>query len=73
MALAAPLISSMTLFECSVALEQMLVSSAADKTLLPTARQFQVLMKALEHRLVHSGFADTVVGWEALFAQINLP
>ena len=74
MALAAPMVSTMPLFDCANALEAMLRSSAADKTLLPTPKQLQALMGVLEHRLVRSGFADSLVGWECLIARIrNLP
>jgi hypothetical protein len=46
------------------ALETMLKSSAADKTLLPSARHLKDLLASLEHRCVLSGFADTVIGWQ---------
>jgi hypothetical protein len=61
--LAAALVTSLGAFEGGNALEQLLNSSASDKTLLPTARQLMFLLETLEPRLVHSGFADSLAGW----------
>ena len=61
--LAASLVTSIGSFEGGNALAAMLVDSAADKTLVPTARQLGDLLKSVEHRCVRSGFADSVLGY----------
>jgi hypothetical protein len=61
--LAAALVTSLGAFEGGNALQQLLNSSASDKTLLPTARQLMFLLEALEPRLEYSGFADSLAGW----------
>jgi hypothetical protein len=71
LALVAPFICTMSLFDGALALEAMLRTSAVDTTLLPTARQLQDLLAALEHRLARSGFADTLLGWELLLPRTN--
>jgi hypothetical protein len=74
LALVAPFISTMSLFDAALALEAMLRRSAVDTTLLPTARHLQDLLAALECRLVRSGFTDSVLGWELLLPRIpNIP
>ena len=64
--LAAALISSVDMFEGANALSAMLMASASDKTLLPTARQLKDLLVVMEHRVNRSGFADIWVGYQLL-------
>src|SRR5271170_3617499 len=64
LALAATLVTTVGPYDGGNALETMLKSSAADKTLLPSARHLKDLLASLEHRCVLSGFADTVIGWQ---------
>lgn len=66
--LAAVLTSSVGAFEGANALSVMLLDSASDKTLLPTARQLKDLLNVMEHRLNRSGFADMLVGYEILLS-----
>jgi len=61
--LAAALVMSLEAFEGGNALEQLLNSSASDKTLLPTARQLMLLLEILEPRLGYSGFTDSLAAW----------
>ena len=68
MGLAASLVTTIGPFQGGNALEAMLVSSAADKTLLPTARQLKDLLASLEHRCVRAGFADSVLGYQILLS-----
>ena len=64
--LAAALISSVDMFEGANALSAMLMASASDKTLLPTARQLKDLLVVMEHRVNRSGFTDIWVGYQLL-------
>lgn len=74
LALVAPLVSTMSTFDGALALEEILRKSAVDITLLPTVRQLQDLLVALEHRLIRSGFGDLVLGWERLLPNLeNMP
>ena len=50
-------------YQGGLALELMITDSAADKTLVPTARQFKDLLAVL------SGFADEVFGWQILLSR----
>lgn len=70
--LAAALVASLGPFEGGNALEQILNSSASDKTLLSTARQLMFLLETLEPRLGHSGFADSLAGWVILLCNSSL-
>ena len=67
--LAASLVTSIGSFQGGNALEAMLVNTAADKTLIPTARQLKDLLASLEHRCVRSGFADSVLGYHAFLTK----
>ena len=67
--LAASLVTTIGPFQGGNALEAMLISSAADKTLLPTARQLKDLLASLEHRCVRAGFADSVLGYQILLTK----
>lgn len=67
--LASALVSTLGPFKGGNALEVMLKSSAADRTLLPTARQLKDLLASLEHRCLRSGFADSVIGWRTFMFQ----
>lgn len=64
--LAAALIASVDMFEGANALSAMLMASASDKTLLPTARQLKDLLVVMEHRVNRSGFTDIWVGYQLL-------
>ena len=64
--LAAALTSSVDMFEGANALGAMLMASASDKTLLPTARQLKDLLAVMEHRVNRSGFTDIWVGYQTL-------
>lgn len=70
LALAAALVTTLGPYNGGNALEAMLKSSAADKTLLPSARQLRDLLASLEHRCVLSGFADSVVGWQLFLSEL---
>ena len=61
--LAAALVPSVGTFEGADALSVMLLASASDKTLLPTARQLKDLLRVMEHRVNRSGFNDIWVGY----------
>ena len=45
------------------ALSELITSTAADRTLVPTSYQLKQLMHALDYKLACSGFADTVLGY----------
>ncbi|KAI9678913.1 MAG: hypothetical protein M1829_001898 [Trizodia sp. TS-e1964] len=64
--LASALVTSMGCYHGSVALHNMLKSSAVDDTLLPTARHLKDLLESLEHRCQLSSFPDNILGWEIL-------
>lgn len=66
--LAAVLTSSVGTFEGADALSMMLMDSASDKTLLPTARQLKDLLVVMEHRVLRSGFSDMWVGYKILLS-----
>ena len=66
--LAAALISTMNTFEGADALRVMLVASASDKTLVPTARQLKDLLGVMEHRVNRSGFTDIWVGYQIIIS-----
>ena len=66
--LAAALISSVDMFQGANALSAMLMDSASDKTLLPTARQLKDLLGVMEHRVNRSGFTDVWVGYQLLLS-----
>jgi hypothetical protein len=70
LALAAALVTTTGSFQGGLALEVMLENSATDKTLLPTSRQLKDLLAVLEHRLVASRFADTVVYCANLLSEV---
>jgi hypothetical protein len=70
LALAAALVTTTGPFQGGLALEVMLENSATDKTLLPTSRQLKDLLAVLEHRLVASRFADTVVYCANLLSEL---
>lgn len=70
LALAASLVTTVGPYEGGNALEAMLKKSAADKKLLPSARQLRDLLASLEHRCVLSGFADSVVGWQMFLSEL---
>ncbi|KAL9122261.1 MAG: hypothetical protein Q9187_001180 [Circinaria calcarea] len=64
LALTAALVSISNTFEAGLALEKMIISSAADKTLVPTAYQLKDLLDVLEPRLNRVGFLTDVLGWK---------
>ncbi|KAL2011937.1 hypothetical protein VTN00DRAFT_4655 [Thermoascus crustaceus] len=67
--LTAAMVTSMGAFAGANALAAMLISSASDKTLLPTPRQLQDLLERLEPRCHWCGFIDMVVGWQVFLRQ----
>lgn len=67
--LVAPLIATMGPFEAGSCLEQMLRVSAADRTLMPTARQLRDLLTILEPKLARSGFGDGLIGWSIFLSK----
>ncbi|CAD6576983.1 MAG: hypothetical protein ASARMPREDX12_008072 [Alectoria sarmentosa] len=71
--LAAALVSSVGIFDGANALDMMLMNSASDKTLLPTARQLKDLFGAMEHRINRSGFTDVWIGYQTMvFGGLNV-
>ena len=69
--LAATLTTTLSVFDGATALQLMLKSSAADKTLLPTTIQLRDLLASLEPRMHRSGFVDDVVGWYLMLSDIS--
>jgi hypothetical protein len=67
--LVAAMVTTMGEFVGGAALHEMLMSSAADKTLLPTTRQLKDMLASLKHRCQLSGFANHVLGWEVFFGK----
>lgn len=67
--LAASLVTTIGSFQGGNALAIMLVNSAADKTLIPTARQLKDLLASLEPRCVRSGFAESVLGYHTFLTK----
>ncbi|KAF7505508.1 hypothetical protein GJ744_000755 [Endocarpon pusillum] len=55
--------NTMDTHTAATALQAMLLSSAADKTLLATTKQLKDLLASLEDRCGQSGFTNTIVGW----------
>jgi len=71
--LASALVNTMSPFNAGVALELMLKNSAADRTLLPTARQLKDLLASLEHRCIQARFMDFVIGWQKFLKDAGVP
>lgn len=67
--LAAALVTTMDHFQAAVTVQAMLVDTATDKTMVPTVRQVQDLLNAIDAKCVRSGFANEVVGWQLLLGQ----
>jgi hypothetical protein len=67
--LASAMVTTMGPFLGGTALHEMLKSSAADKTLLPTARQLKDILASLSPRCQLSRFPDNVLGWEVFFGK----
>ena len=65
--LAAALVSVGTLLGANT-LSVLLIASASDKTLVPTARQLKDVLDALGHRLNQAGFAEILLGYQILLA-----
>ena len=68
LALAAALIAVSTTFEAGSALEIMIVESATDKSLVPTAYHLKDLLEILEPRLNRAGFLGEVLSWQHWWA-----
>ncbi|MCJ1243399.1 hypothetical protein MMC30_000596 [Trapelia coarctata] len=51
-------------FEAGSALETMILATAVDKTLAPTAHQLKDLLDVLEPRLNRAGFLGELLGWK---------
>lgn len=67
LALATALITTLGCFKSSLAIHEMLASTAKDKTLLPTARQVRELLESIEPRCSRASMMDDVLGWDKLF------
>ena len=65
-ALAAALVTTMGPFRAAEAVQAMLVSSATDKTLVPTVTQLKDLLASLQPRYHSIGYPDEVLGWAML-------
>ena len=68
--LASALVTTMEPFRAGLALHMILVNSARDKRDVPTSRHVQELLKSIEGRCHRSGFAEDVVGWQVLLANM---
>ena len=64
--LAAAVVTTFGAFHGGMALEALLKAAAADRTLLPTAKQLKHLLESLEPRCHKAGFAEELVGWQLL-------
>jgi hypothetical protein len=58
------LVSITNTFEAGTALEKMIIASAADKTLVPTAYQLKDLLDVLEPQLNRTGILTDILGWK---------
>lgn len=67
--LAAALVTCGDMFKAADTIQSMLISTARDKTLVPTVRQVQQLLLSIEPRCHRSGFADDVAGWQLLLTR----
>lgn len=61
-------LTSMDPFKCAQGLQRMIKNTASDDTLVPTVTQVQDLLEALAPRCQLSGFAGSVLAWQALLA-----
>ncbi|KAI9698171.1 MAG: hypothetical protein M1836_004173 [Candelina mexicana] len=64
--LAAALLCTASTFIAAQALELMIKATSRSDQILPTLGQLQDLLSALDHKLARIGFADNVLGWEAI-------
>lgn len=64
LALATALVSTTDTFMAGTALESMIVASATDKALVPTAHHLMDLLNVLEPRLSRAGFMTEVLNWK---------
>ena len=64
LALASALVSTTDTHEAGMALENMIMASATDKTLAPTAFHLKGLLDVLEPRLNGAGFLNDVLWWK---------
>ncbi|UKZ78447.1 hypothetical protein TrVFT333_006187 [Trichoderma virens FT-333] len=64
--LAAALITTIPMSQAGDLVSAMLANSASDKTLVPSRRQTIDLLKSIEGRCYHAGFAEDCMGWELL-------
>jgi hypothetical protein len=71
--LAAPLVTTLDLFEGARALDIMLRNSNSDLKPFPTLRQLKDLLASLEARCCCCGFADSVVGWQIILREKAIP
>lgn len=67
--LAAALVTTLGPSKSGQTIQEMLASTAVEKTLLPTPRQVRDLISRIEPRCHASGFADDVAGWQILLNQ----
>ena len=68
LALAAALIAISSNFEAGCALEIMIIASAADKSIVPTAHHLKDLLDVLEPRLIRAGFLSETLSWRDWWA-----
>ncbi|KAH8651043.1 hypothetical protein BX600DRAFT_387419 [Xylariales sp. PMI_506] len=71
LALAASLVTTMGAFKGGQAIQTMIESTAADKTMVPTERHVTTLLERIEPRCHKSGFADEVAGWQILLSRMQ--
>ncbi|KAI9754071.1 MAG: hypothetical protein M1835_000923, partial [Candelina submexicana] len=64
--LAAALLCTSSTFTAAQALESMIKATSRSDQILPTLGQLQDLLAALDYKLARTGFADNVLGWEAV-------
>ena len=70
LALAAALVSTTDTFVAGTAIESMIVASATDKVLVPTAYHLMDLLDVLEPRLSRVGFMTEVLDWKEWFMKV---
>lgn len=64
--LATALLATMDDYRAALAIQGMIVDTAADKTLVPTVRQVQQLLASVQPRCHKAGFMTEVTGWQSL-------
>lgn len=62
-------LSTLGSWNAALILHGLIVSTAADKTLVPTVQHLKQLVVALESRLAKSGFSESVLGWSPILSK----